>query len=143
MVIDVNGLRIEKGDVVAPINGDFKGRVCATKTEEGEGFVCIRAAHRPYSKGVWYASDHVQRLMIAPKRREEAPKLIVNPTRTKPIADGESDGGSDGGSDRGHGGKRTPVKVSTKKRTTRPKASPAGSSRTKKTAGNRRPARKR
>lgn len=91
MILDVNGLRIEKGDVVAPITGDFKGRVTATKDEDGEGFVCIRAAHRPYSKGVWYASEHVQRLAIAPARRDEAPKLIESPTRTaKPAGEDEA-----------------------------------------------------
>jgi len=67
MPIDINGLKIAKGDVVAPVNGDFKGKVCAVKTEDGMGFVCIRASHRPYSKGVWYASEHVQRLQVAKK----------------------------------------------------------------------------
>ena len=68
MVFDVNGLELNKGDVVAPLSGDFKGKVCAVRREDGEGFVCIRAAHRPYSKGVWYASDHVQRLQVAKPR---------------------------------------------------------------------------
>ena len=68
MVLDVNGLKISKGDVVAPLTGDFKGKVCGVKDEDGAGFVCIRATHRPYSKGVWYASEHVQRLQIAKPR---------------------------------------------------------------------------
>jgi hypothetical protein len=68
MVLDVNGLKLTKGDVVTPLSGDFKGKVCATKMEDGTGFVCIRAAHRPYSKGVWYPSDHVQRLTQAKVR---------------------------------------------------------------------------
>lgn len=68
MVCDVNGLKIQKGDVVAPLTGDFKGKVCGVKREDGAGFVCIRATHRPYSKGVWYASEHVQRLQTAKPR---------------------------------------------------------------------------
>ncbi|MEX2673723.1 MAG: hypothetical protein WD294_16605 [Phycisphaeraceae bacterium] len=64
MVCDINGLELSKGDVVAPVSGDMKGKVCGLKSEDGEGFVCVRAAHRPYSKGVWYASEHVQRLAI-------------------------------------------------------------------------------
>ena len=68
MVCDINGLELTKGDVVAPVSGDMKGKVCGLKTEDGEGFVCIRAAHRPYSKGVWYAAEHVQRLAIGKVR---------------------------------------------------------------------------
>jgi len=65
MVLDVNGLQLGKGDTVAPITGDFKGKICAVKAEDGVGFVCVRASHRPYSKGIWYASAHVQRLQVA------------------------------------------------------------------------------
>ena len=65
MACDVNGTKLGKGDVVMPLAGGYKGRVCDLKTEEGMGFVCIRAAHQPYSKGVWYASDQVQRLSAA------------------------------------------------------------------------------
>ncbi|QNN24529.1 hypothetical protein HED60_20385 [Planctomycetales bacterium ZRK34] len=65
MVLDVNGLQLGKGDMVAPITGDFKGKICAVKNEDGMGFVCVRASHRPYSKGIWYASEHVQRLQVA------------------------------------------------------------------------------
>jgi hypothetical protein len=72
MAIDVNGLKLSKGDVVAPISGDLKGRVCDIRVEDGLGFVCVRASHRPYSKGVWYASEHVQRLAKAKPRRREA-----------------------------------------------------------------------
>lgn len=68
MALDVNGLKLSKGDLVAPISGDLKGKVCDVKTEDGLGFVCVRASHRPYSKGVWYASDHVQRLQRAKPR---------------------------------------------------------------------------
>jgi len=68
MVCDVNGLELSKGDVVAPLAGDFKGKICGVRQEDGAGFVCVRAAHRPYSKGVWYASDHVQRLQAAKPR---------------------------------------------------------------------------
>ncbi|MDX1564312.1 MAG: hypothetical protein R3236_02845 [Phycisphaeraceae bacterium] len=64
-VVDVNGHVITKGDVVAPLNGDFRGRVSDVKSEDEEGFVCIRPSHRPYSKGIWYASEHVQRLAAA------------------------------------------------------------------------------
>lgn len=65
MVIDVNGLKLGKGDIVAPLTGDLKGKVCSLRMEDGLGFVCVRASHRPYSKGVWYAADHVQRLAVA------------------------------------------------------------------------------
>ncbi len=74
MVVDVNGQEIAKGDVVAPLNGDFRGRVSDVKSEDGEGFVCIRPAHRPYSKGIWYASEHVQWLSAARVPKEEADK---------------------------------------------------------------------
>jgi hypothetical protein len=73
MVTDVNGLELGKGDMVAPLTGDFKGRVCALKLEDGAGFVCIRPSHRPYSKGIWYSADHVQRLAIAKVRAGDAP----------------------------------------------------------------------
>ena len=72
MITDINGLELGKGDTVAPLTGDFKGKVCAVRTEDGEGFVSVRASHRPYSKGVWYASDHVQRLQVAKAREEKA-----------------------------------------------------------------------
>ena len=75
MPVDVNGLKLGKGDMVAPISGDLKGRVCDLRTEDGLGFVCVRASHKPYSKGVWYASDHVQRLQKAkPRRRTDVAK---------------------------------------------------------------------
>lgn len=73
MVYDVNGLELGKGDTVAPLTGDFKGRICAIKKEDGAGFVCVRAAHRPYSKGVWYAAAHVQRLQVAKIKGETPP----------------------------------------------------------------------
>lgn len=73
MVYDVNGLELGKGDTVAPLTGDFKGRICAIKKEDGAGFVCVRAAHRPYSKGVWYAAAHVQRLQVAKIKGEPPP----------------------------------------------------------------------
>ena len=75
MVIDVNGLKITKGDLVAPISGDLKGRVCELKVEDGLGFVCVRASHRPYSKGVWYSADHVQRLQQGKPRKRPAPPV--------------------------------------------------------------------
>jgi len=74
MIQDVNGLALKKGDIVAPINGDFKGKVCSVKDEDGLGFVCVRASHRPYSKGVWYASDHVQRLQVGKIRTRKRSK---------------------------------------------------------------------
>lgn len=70
-IIDVNGTEVCKGDMVAPITGDFKGRVCDVKCEDGIGFVCIRASHKPYSRGVWYASDHVQRLAAGRDRAKK------------------------------------------------------------------------
>ena len=72
MVCDVNGLEIGKGDTVAPLTGDFKGKVCDIKNDLDTGFVCVRASHRPYSKGIWYASEHVQRLNKAKIKAEEA-----------------------------------------------------------------------
>lgn len=89
MVSDVNGLALGKGDVVAPLTGDFKGKVCAVKSEDGEGFVSIRAAHRPYSKGVWYASEHVQRLQVAKPRPEKA-----KPESTPSAKNGKTKAGS-------------------------------------------------
>lgn len=74
MVVDVNGLEIGKGDTVAPLTGDFKGKVCDIKQEFDIGFVCVRASHRPYSKGIWYASEHVQRLNVAKVKDDEKTK---------------------------------------------------------------------
>lgn len=70
--IDVNGLEVKRGDVVAPINGDFKGRVCDVRSEDGLAFICIRPAHRPYSRGVWYPCEHVQRLAAGRIRSKPA-----------------------------------------------------------------------
>ena len=84
MVRDINGLKLGKGDLVAPISGDLKGRVSDTRTEDGLGFVCVRAAHRPYSKGVWYASDHVQLLQQArPRKRSPADHSRKKPGRNR------------------------------------------------------------
>jgi hypothetical protein len=84
-VHDVNGLEMNRGDMVAPITGDFKGRVCDVRSEDGVGFVCVRASHRPYSRGVWYASDHVQRLALArvKKKPGDAPKPMVKRMKYK------------------------------------------------------------
>lgn len=71
-VMDVNGQEMRCGDVVAPLSGDFKGRICEVKSEDGLAFVCIRASHRPYSRGVWYPSDHVQRLAAGRDRKKTA-----------------------------------------------------------------------
>lgn len=86
MVIDVNGLELQKGDVVAPLTGDFKGKICGVKEEMGTGFVCVRASHRPYSKGIWYAAEHVQRLAIAKSRNGEAPKAKPQPASARRAA---------------------------------------------------------
>lgn len=78
MLMDVNGQKLGKGDVVTPISGDLKGKICDMRVEDGLGFVCVRATHRPYSKGVWYASDHVQRLAKAkPRKRPEVRKPVA------------------------------------------------------------------
>ena len=62
MVSDVNGLRLRKGDVVVPLRGDFRGKVCELRRESGQGFARVRPTHRPYDRGVWYACDHLQLL---------------------------------------------------------------------------------
>jgi hypothetical protein len=85
MVGDINGTEIEKGDVVAPLNGDFRGRVSDVKMEDDEGFVCIRPAHRPYSKGIWYPSVHVQRVAKA-RKPPEAKDGVKKDKDGKPIA---------------------------------------------------------
>lgn len=74
MIVDINGLTLGKGDLVAPLLGDTKGKISATKREDGMGFVCLKALNRPYSKGVWYAADQVQRLQkFRPKKEAAAP----------------------------------------------------------------------
>lgn len=74
MICDINGLKLDKGDVVAALFGDLRGKVSAVRREDGLGFVCVKAANRPFSKGIWYASDQVQRLQKARPKPEAKPE---------------------------------------------------------------------
>lgn len=79
MIMDVNGLNLAKGDLVAPLLGDTKGKVSALRREDGVGFVCLKALNRPYSKGVWYPADQVQRLQRFKPRKQVAPASKPSP----------------------------------------------------------------
>ena len=65
-VSDVNGRRLKKGDTVATLNENLSAKVCDTRVDGEIGFVRLRLAHQPYSRGVWHAADHVQLITSAP-----------------------------------------------------------------------------
>ena len=60
LVGDINGRLLKKGDMVATLNENVTAKVCDVRIEGDVGFVRLRLAHQPYSRGVWHASDHVQ-----------------------------------------------------------------------------------
>jgi hypothetical protein len=63
---DVDGRDVRKGDTVATINGNLTAKVCDICIETDQTvFVCLRATHQPFSKGIWHAADQVQRIGIA------------------------------------------------------------------------------
>lgn len=59
---DVDGRDLQKGDIVATLSGNLTAKVCDVAEEGGMGFVCLRAVQHPFSKGIWHASDQVQRI---------------------------------------------------------------------------------
>ena len=86
MVCDANGSKLRKGDVVAPLRGDLRGKICDLRRELGTAFVRIRPAHRPYDRGVWYAADHVQLLQRAdpPRPAGSSPPPARRPAGRRP-----------------------------------------------------------
>lgn len=59
---DVAGLELAKGDTVSTLSGDMTAKVYDLCEDVGEAFVRLRPLHRPYTQGVWYPADQVQRL---------------------------------------------------------------------------------
>mgnify|MGYP006295128519 CR=1 FL=1 len=68
-ICPVNGLELHKGDTVSPLSDNMSGRISDIRSEGDMGFICVRPTHKPYSKGVWYAADRVQRLQLAKPRK--------------------------------------------------------------------------
>lgn len=66
-VMDVGGRVVKKGDTVATINDNLTAKVCDVRVDGETGFVRLRLAHQPYSRGVWHAADHVQLIFSAPE----------------------------------------------------------------------------
>ena len=64
-VRDCDGRKVGKGDTVATLTGNLTAKVCDLASDSDQGFVCLRPVHHPFSKGVWHASDHVQRIAVA------------------------------------------------------------------------------
>jgi len=65
-VRDVDGRHLKKGDTVATLNENLNAKVCDVRMEGETGFVRLRVAHQPYSRGIWHAADHVQLITSAP-----------------------------------------------------------------------------
>ena len=64
-VRDVGGRPVKKGDTVATLNENLTAKVCDVRFDGDIGFVRLRLAHQPYSRGVWHAADHVQLILSA------------------------------------------------------------------------------
>ncbi|GEM_PF-1928534 len=62
---DVNGSELLKGDIVATLSGNLTAKICDVAEDGGTQFVCLRAVQHPFSKGIWHASDQVQRIKAA------------------------------------------------------------------------------
>jgi hypothetical protein len=66
--IDISGREVRKGDTVTTISGNMTGKVCDIAVEtDSTMFVCLRAVHMPFSRGIWHAADQVQ--LVAGRRR--------------------------------------------------------------------------
>ncbi len=65
---DVDGRSLEKGDTVATLLDNVTAKIADVAVESDDtAFVCLRPAHRPFSKGVWHPADQVQRIGRAKK----------------------------------------------------------------------------
>ena len=63
---DLNGVEIQKGDTVTTLNGGTTAKVCDIAFEaDSTAFVRLRPLHSPFSRGVWHAAEHVQRIAAA------------------------------------------------------------------------------
>ena len=67
---DCDGRDILKGDTVATLTGNLTAKVCDLAAESDIEFVCLRPIHHPFSKGVWHAADHVQRIAVGKNHAE-------------------------------------------------------------------------
>ena len=65
---DMGGRKLGKGDTVMTVSGNVTAKVCDIALEtDSTAFVCLRAVHQPFSRGVWHAADQV--MWIASARR--------------------------------------------------------------------------
>jgi hypothetical protein len=65
---DMGGRKLAKGDTVMVLAGNVTAKVCDIALEyDNTAFVCLRAAHQPFSRGVWHAADQV--MWVASARR--------------------------------------------------------------------------
>jgi hypothetical protein len=62
---DVDGREVQKGDTVATLTGNMTAKVYDIAVESDTAFLCLRPLHHPFSRGVWHAADHVQRIATA------------------------------------------------------------------------------
>jgi hypothetical protein len=66
--VDFSGREVHKGDTVSTLSGSMTAKVCDLAVEpDNTMFVCLRAVHQPFSRGVWHAADQVQ--LVAGKRK--------------------------------------------------------------------------
>jgi hypothetical protein len=57
---DMSGRKMHKGDTVVIVRGSVTAKVCDIAVEsDSTAFVCLRAVHRPFSRGIWHAADQV------------------------------------------------------------------------------------
>lgn len=64
--VDLNGVELHKGDTVSTLNGGTTAKVCDIAFEPDEtAFVRLRPLHSPFSRGIWHAAEHVQRVAAA------------------------------------------------------------------------------
>ena len=63
---DIDGRVVRRGDTVATLTGNLTAKVCDIALETDDtAFVCLRAVHQPFSRGIWHAADQVQRIAAA------------------------------------------------------------------------------
>jgi hypothetical protein len=65
---DMGGRKLHKGDTVMTLADSVTARVCDIAVEnDSTAFVCLRAVHQPFSRGIWHAADQV--VWVANARR--------------------------------------------------------------------------
>lgn len=69
VALDVDGVEIQKGDMVSSLGDGSTARVCDISVESDETFfVRLRPVHSPFGRGVWHAAEHVRRIGAGRKR---------------------------------------------------------------------------